>query len=64
MDKIVIVICFDFGGLLGLYVDLYSCLRFVLNVLIYGIYCSLLCIKSVYIIYLNVRTYAHIKSTS
>ena len=28
---IVIVICFDFGGLLGLYVDLYSCLRFVLN---------------------------------
>ena len=26
-----IVICFDFGGLLGLYVDLYSCLRFVLN---------------------------------
>ena len=28
---IVIVICFDFGGLFGLYVDLYSCLRFVLN---------------------------------
>ena len=31
MIVIVIVICFDFGGLLGLYVDLYSCLRFVLN---------------------------------
>ena len=31
-DSDLIVICFDFGGLLALYyVDLYSCLRFVLN---------------------------------